>query len=151
VTWETLRGTISHGLSIRGSVEVRRKYLGVRGTVGILPQEFTQEAPAQAKDLTLLLGGLSAALYPYAGSIRRLEPYLAMGAGGQLATGDMDNTGFYLSASGGVRASLSSRISLEGGIELQRLKYTQVDLGNNIENDLAVTPVSLFLGVRVGG
>ncbi|MFG1691761.1 hypothetical protein ACGF5M_06375 [Gemmatimonadota bacterium] len=151
VTWETLRGTVSHGLHFQGSVEVRRKYVGVRGRVGILGQEFTQEASEQSKDLRLLLGGLSAVLYPFAGSATRLEPYFALEAGGQKATGDMDNTGFYLSASSGFRTRLSSRISLDGGIELHRLKYAQVDLGNSIEKDLHVTPLSLFVGLRIGG
>ena len=150
VTWETLRGTFSHGLLLQGSLELRRKYVGGRGTVGFLPQEFTQETPAQAKDLKLLLGGLSAVLFPLAGSAGRTEPYLLMGAGGQKATGELDNTGFYLSAAGGVRTRLTSRVSLDGGIEFHRFKYTQIDLGNNIQNDLRVTPVSLFLGARVG-
>jgi hypothetical protein len=151
VTWETFRGTFSHGVHLLGNLELRRKYLGIRGTAGLLPQEFRQEAPAQVKELTLLLGGLSAVLYPLAGSEGRMEPFLSLGAGGQKATGEMDNTGFYLSGAMGLGARVGARISLDGGIEFRRLKYTQIDFGNNVQKDLSVTPVALFLGVRVGG
>ena len=150
-TWETLRGTFSQGIHAQGDIELRNKYLGVRGTLGVLPQEFTQEAPARKEDFTLLLAGLSMVLYPLVESTGKLEPYILAGAGGQKAVGDMENTGYFLSGVAGILTTLSPRVSLDGGIQVFRLKYTQVDLGNNIQKDLQAHPVSLFLGVRVFG
>ncbi len=151
VTWETLSGTVYQGFHAQVGIELRKGRIGLRGTLGALPQELTQEAPARGEEFTLLLGGLSVVFYPRAGTPGRVQPYLQGGAGGQKATGDLDNTGFYLSGAAGVRTSLTSRVSLEGGVQVLRLKYTQVDLGNNIQKDLTTHPVSLFLGVRLRG
>ena len=149
VTWETLSGTISQGIHAQGGIELRRGKLGFRGTLGVLPQELTEEAPARKEGFSLLLGGFSVVLYPRGGSPVRVQPYLQGGAGGQKAMGDLDNTGFFLSGAAGVVTSLTGRVSLDGGVQVLRLKYTQVDLGNNIQKDLTAHPVSLFLGVRL--
>jgi hypothetical protein len=150
-SWETLSGTFSQRIHAQADIELRRNYLGFRGTFGLLPQEFTQEAPDRTEDFTLVLAGLSVVLYPRAASPEKLQPYLLAGAGGQKATGDLDNTGFFFSGAFGVLANFTARVSLDGGLQVFRLKYTQVDLGNNIQKDLKTHPVSLFLGVRVRG
>lgn len=56
----------------------------------------------------------------------------------------------FWSTAAGVRTRVTSRVSLDGVIEFHRLKYTQIDLGGDIQSDLSVTPVSLFIGVSVG-
>jgi len=93
----------------------------------MLPQEFTQEVPDRTENLTLLLAGLSVALHPRAASPGKLQPYLLAGAGGQKASGELDNTGFFLSGAVGVLTNLTARVSLDGGLQLLRLKYTQTD------------------------
>ena len=148
-TWETLRGEFSHGIRLQGDLEGRRNRLGFRGTVGLLPQTFTQESPAREEDFTLMTGGISGVVYPLGGYDRRWEPFAALGVGGQKATGGLDNTGFYLSLTGGIRAMITEQVSVEGGAEYYRLKYTQVDLGNNIQHDLKATTPSVFLGTRI--
>ncbi len=138
----------------QGSLELRRKHLAVRGTVGVLPQQFTQVAPAQDEDLRLILGGLSAVLYPLAKSGRSPEPYLAAGVGGQKATGGMTNTGFYLSGMAGIRVPLLAPIALDGGVQVLRLKYTQIELTappGGIQQDVRINPVAVFLGAHIGG
>jgi hypothetical protein len=151
VAWETLRGTFSHEVQVQGGIEVRRQHLGIRGTVGVIPQEFTQEVPARREKLTLLLGGLSLVLYPRAPLPGPVQPYLRAGVGAQKARGDLGSSGFFLSGEAGVSRSLTPRLALDAGIQLLRLQYTQVDLENGIQKDLVAHPFSLLLGFRVGG
>jgi hypothetical protein len=122
----------------------------VRGTLGILPQEFIQESPAQSHELKLLLAGVSAVFYPMAGRGGPVEPYVAAGAGGQKATGDMTNGGFYLSGIAGVRLRLSARVSIDAGLQVHHLKYTQIELGSRIDKDVAIRPASVCVGLRIG-
>jgi hypothetical protein len=149
VTWETFTGTFTQRSLLQGSAEVTRKYLGVRGTLGVLPQRFTQDAPARDDDLRLVLAGLAAVLYPAAGRGGDLQPYVLAGAGGQKATGGMDNTGFYLTGAAGVRLRLDARVALDGGVQIHRLKYTQIELDSGIAKDVRIHPLSLLVGVRI--
>jgi opacity protein-like surface antigen len=151
VTWETFDGTFEQRVHLQGSLELRRKYVAFRGTVGFLPQRFTQLAPAQDKELKLVMGGLAAVVYPTAGSVSRFEPYAAAGVGVQKATGDMTNGGFYLSGAAGIRLALTARLALDGGLQIHRLKYTQIELTSQIAKDVATYPVAVFLGARIGG
>jgi hypothetical protein len=151
VTWEKFTGTFTHGMHLTAGVELRKKYVGLRGSLGILPQRFVEDAPAQDKELKLLLAGLSAVLYPMAEATSGWEPYLALGGGGQRAFGDMDNGGYYLSTAVGLKRDLTSRIALDGGVQIHRLKYTQIDVGNRIAKDVPTHPISVFLGLRIGG
>jgi hypothetical protein len=151
VTWETFTGTFTHRLQLMAGVELRKRYLGLRGTFGVLPQRFKEDAPAQDKDLKLLLAGLAAVLYPTAGTEGSWEPYVTLGGGGQKATGDMDIGGFYLSSTVGVKKDLTARVALDGGVQIQRLKYTQIEVGNRIAKDVRTHPLSVFLGARIGG
>jgi hypothetical protein len=148
-TWETLSGTFSSSIRVLGDLEVRRDHFGFRGSVGVLPQTFTQESPAQEEDFTLLTGGISGVVYPLGGDDRKWEPFAALGVGGQKATGGLDNSGYYFSVSGGIRAWITGAVAVEGGAEYQRLKYTQVDLGDNIQKDLKATLPSVSLGTRI--
>ena len=149
--WETFTGTFTQSLEVQAGVELRRRHVGLRGTFGVLPQRFKQDAPARESRLTLLLGGLAAVLYPTAGTGRSWEPYLALGVGGQKATGDMDNWGYYLSGAVGVEKALTSRVALDAGAQVQRLNYTQVEVGSQIARDARTHPFSLYLGARIGG
>ena len=151
VTWETFTGTFTHGLQLLAGVEMRRRHVGFRGTFGVLPQRFKEDAPARDEKLELLLAGLSAVLYPMAATEGSWEPYLAVGGGGQKATGDMDNGGFYLSSAVGITKHLTSRVALDGGVRVQRLKYTQIEVGDRITKDVRTHPLSVFLGARIGG
>lgn len=149
VIWETFTGMFKHTLHLEGGLELRRSHFGVRGTVGFVPQRFTRDNPAEDADLTLLLAGLSAVVYPAANGAR-IDPFLLVGAGGQKASGDMDNAGFYLSTGAGLGTRLGSHLRLEAGLRVLRLKYTQIDLAPNIDKDVTIYPVSLFIGARVG-
>ena len=149
VTWETFTGTFTQRAHLQGSVEVRKRYLGIRGTLGLLPQRFTQDAPARDDHLTLVLAGLAAVLYPAAGPGGDLQPYVLAGAGAQKATGDMDNTGFYLTGGAGVCLRLDARVALDGGVQILRLKYTQIELDSGIAKDVRIHPLSLLVGVRI--
>jgi opacity protein-like surface antigen len=150
VTWETFRGTFRQRVQLQASLELRRAHIGIRGMLGLLPQEFTQESPVQHKDFRLLLAGLSAVLYPTPGSGGRLDPYVAAGVGGLKALGDMDNTGFFLTGAAGVRIGLTPRVALDGGVQVQRLKYTQIGLTSTIAKDVRTNPASVFLGAGIG-
>ena len=150
VTWETFTGMFKHSLHLEGGLELRRSHFGVRGTLGVIPQRFTQDTPPKENDLKLLLAGLSAVVYPGATGAK-IEPFLLAGAGGQKASGDMDNTGFYLSTGAGLGARLGSRVRLDAGLQVLRLKYTQIDLTPDIAKDVPIYPVSLFIGARLGG
>jgi hypothetical protein len=130
-------------------LERRSGRLGPGGTVGLMPQTFTQESPAQEEDFPLLNGGIAGVLYPLGGDGHRWEPFTALGVGGLKATGGLENTGFHVPVAGGIRARITERFSVEGGAEYNRLRSTQVDLGNNIQKDLKVTRPSLFLGARI--
>jgi len=149
-TWETFTGTFTQRAHLQGSVEVGKRYLGIRGTLGVLPQRFTQDAPARDNHLTLVLAGLAAILYPTAGSGGDLQPYVLAGVGGQKATGDMDNPGFYLTGAAGVCLRLDARVALDGGVQILRLKYTQIELDSGIGKDVRISPLSLLVGVRIG-
>jgi hypothetical protein len=103
VTWETFRGAFTQRVLLQGGLELRKRRLGVRGSLGLMPQGFTQEAPAVEEDLRLVLAGLGVVLYPMARGGEGVEPYLAVGAGGMKATGGLSNSGHYLSGAAGVR------------------------------------------------
>ncbi len=149
VTTETFSGSFRHLLHLEAGLEARRGHLGLRGTLGFLPQEFAQADPPKEKHLTLLMGGLAVVLYA-APPEGRFEPWISAGAGGQRAVGDMENTGFYLSGGAGLATGLGSHVKLHGGIQVFRLKYTQIDLAPDITKDVPVYPVSLSLGIWVG-
>jgi len=114
-----------------------------------MPQTFTQEAPAREEDFTLLTAGISCLLFPRPRHDGGWEPFVALGVGGQKASGGLDNTGFYFSGAGGIHAEVTEGLALEGGVSFHRFKYTQVDLGNSIQKDLAITPAGVFLGTRL--
>jgi hypothetical protein len=151
VTWETFRGTVSQRTHFQGSVELRRGFFAIRGSVGMLPQTFTHDAPAVENDLNLLLAGLAVVLYPAAGSARRLEPYVAVGAGAQKATGDMDNGGFYLSGATGLRIGVGSHFAVDAGVQVYRLNYTQIELTSTIAKDVRTYPVMAVVGFFLNG
>jgi len=149
VTWESFRGTFNQSVLVQMGVELQRGHFGVRGTVGLLPQEFTQVTPTQGETLSLVLGGLSGVYYPRAKSPGRLQPYAAVGVGGQKATGGIENSGFYVSGTAGVKLALDSWVAVDAGLQLHRLKYTQLALDSNIAKDVAIYPISLLLGTRI--
>ena len=148
-SWETLRGTFSSGIRVQGDLGVRRGRIGLRGTVGIMPQTFTQESPVQEEDFKLLTGGIAGVIYLQGGDHRRWEPFTALGIGGLKAIGGLNNTGFYLTAVGGFRVRITEELWFEGGAEFNRFKYTQIDIGNNIQKDMRVSGPSVFLGTRI--
>ena len=150
-TWETFTGTVRHHLHLEGSFELRRTYVGLRGTLGLIPQQFTQVSPEREDDLTLILAGLSAVLYPAGASATKVEPFVLLGAGGQKGAGDMNNSGFYLSAGAGLAVEIVSHLEVELGVRLLRMKYTQIDLTPTIAKDVGIAPVSVFLGTQIGG
>ena len=116
-----------------------------------MPQGFTQEAPAVEEDLRLVLAGLGVVLYPMARGGEGVEPYLAVGAGGMKATGGLSNSGHYLSGAAGVRIGIGERVALDAGVQLMRLNYTQIQATWYLARDARTYPVSVFLGVRLGG
>ncbi len=45
---------------------------------------------------------------------------------------------------------LDERVAFDGGVQVLRLKYTQIELDSEIAKDVRIHPVSLLIGVRIG-
>ena len=122
-------------------------YFGFQFNLEFMPQKLIKSEPIKNNKLNLLIGEFSILLYPTKYTNKSIRPYISLGSGLLKTNGDIDNTGFIISYATGLKIPLSTKFGINLGLKGMILKYTQLNLAENISKDIRIYPLKLSIGV----
>ncbi|MFC1481090.1 outer membrane beta-barrel protein [Candidatus Neomarinimicrobiota bacterium] len=145
--WETITGTFEQQLSWNGGLEMKKGYFGYQCNFEYMPQKLAKSVPITDHELNLLIGDISILYYPPINDSESFKPYLALGGGLIKASGDIDNSGLIISYGAGVKISISPNLGINFGLKGTRIKYTQLEVAENITKDISISPFKILIGI----
>lgn len=146
IQYEEINGIFEQSIFVSGGLEVKKGHFAFQGNIGFIPQKLTKNMPVKDKELNLLFSELSILFYPMKYNGSPFNPFISIGGALLKASGDIDNTGLMISYTGGVKIPLYSKIGFNLGLKGMLLRYTQLQLSENISKDISIYPFALFIG-----
>jgi len=153
-----ISGTYEESYGFAGGIELSKGYLGGQVSVGIFPAKFSikeQVDPGitQTRNDVYTYNSIfleaEGILFPYGNPVDKISPFIKVGLGGMITSGDIKNNLLLLSGSGGVRIFISENLGLDLSINFRHMWLYNVKLTDQISAAYGVSLSSLMANVGI--
>ena len=153
-----ISGTYEENYGFLGGLELSKGYLGYEANIGVFPAKFLIEKQVDPgitqtrndvysyNSVFLEVQGI---LFPFGNPIEKITPFIKLGAGGMMTSGDIKNNLFSLSGSAGTRIFLSDNFGLDFSIKYRYLLLYDVTLADEISAAYGVSLSSFSINVGI--
>ena len=153
-----ISGTYEESYGFAGGIELSKGYLGGQVSVGIFPAKFSikeQVDPGitQTRNDVYTYNSIfleaEGILFPYGNPVDKISPFIKVGLGGMITSGDIKNNLLLLSGSGGVRIFISENLGLDLSINFRHMWLYNVKLTDQISAAYGVSLSAFSANVGV--
>ena len=153
-----ISGTYEESYGFAGGIELSKGYLGGQVSVGIFPAKFSikeQVDPGitQTRNDVYTYNSIfleaEGILFPYGNPVYKIAPFIKVGLGGMITSGDIKNNLLLLSGSGGTRIFISENLGLDLSINFRHMWLYNVKLTDQISAAYGVSLSSLMANVGI--
>ena len=153
-----ISGTYEESYGFAGGIELSKGYLGGQISVGIFPAKFSikeQVDPGitQTRNDVYTYNSIfleaEGILFPYGNPVDKIAPFIKVGLGGMITSGDIKNNLLLLSGSGGTRIFISKNLGLDLSINFRHMWLYNVKLTDQISAAYGVSLSSLMANVGI--
>ena len=153
-----ISGTYEESYGFAGGIELSKGYLGGQISVGIFPAKFsikeqvdpgitqTRNDVYTYNSIFLVAEGI---LFPYGNPVDKIAPFIKVGLGGMITSGDIKNNLLLLSGSGGTRIFISENLGLDLSINFRHMWLYNVKLTDQISAAYGVSLSAFSANVGV--
>ena len=151
-----ISGTYEESYGFAGGIELSKGYLGGQVSVGIFPAKFSikeQVDPGitQTRNDVYTYNSIfleaEGILFPYGNPVDKISPFIKVGLGGMITSGDIKNNLLLLSGSGGVRIFISENLGLDLSINFRHMWLYNVKLTDQISAAYGVSLSALLISI----
>ena len=153
-----ISGTYEESYGFAGGIELSKGYLGGQVSVGIFPAKFSikeQVDPGitQTRNDVYTYNSIfleaEGILFPYGNPVYKIAPFIKVGLGGMITSGDIKNNLLLLSGSGGTRIFISKNLGLDLSINFRHMWLYNVNLTDQISAAYGVSLSALSANVGI--
>ena len=153
-----ISGTYEESYGFAGGIELSKGYLGGQISVGIFPAKFSikeQVDPGitQTRNDVYTYNSIfleaEGILFPYGNPVDKIAPFIKVGLGGMITSGDIKNNLLLLSGSGGTRIFISENLGLDLSINFRHMWLYNVNLTDQISAAYGVSLSALSANVGI--
>ena len=153
-----ISGTYEESYGFAGGIELSKGYLGGQVSVGIFPAKFSikeQVDPGitQTRNDVYTYSSIfleaEGILFPLGNPVDKITPFIKVGLGGMITSGDIKNNLLLLSGSGGTRIFISENLGLDLSINFRHMWLYNVKLTDQISAAYGVSLSALSANVGI--
>jgi hypothetical protein len=153
-----ISGTYEESYGFLGGIELAKSYLGYEANIGVFPAKFIikkQVDPGitqtrnDAYSYNAIFLEVEGILFPLGNPIEKITPFIKVGVGGMITSGDIKNNLFSLSGSGGTRIFIYENLGLDFSIKYRYLLLYDVTLADEISAAYGVSLSSFIINVGI--
>jgi hypothetical protein len=153
-----ISGTYEESYGFAGGIELSKGYLGGQISVGIFPAKFSikeQVDPGitqtrnDAYTYNSIFLEAEGILFPLGSPVEKISPFIKVGLGGMITSGDIKNNLLLLSGSGGTRIFISKNLGLDLSINFRHMWLYNVNLTDQISAAYGVSLSALSANVGI--
>lgn len=146
---QTIRETGSFKLKsiFNGEFELSHGYFGFSASAGIFSAEIKVDKVEEPYDFNSIFIEIAGKLFPLGNTSDRVVPFLIIGGGALKSSGDLDNSGLFLSFGGGFRTFFTENLGASLMLKGYYLTFNEIPLDENVTGDISVFPFAIAVGV----
>ena len=153
-----ISGTYEESYGFAGGIELSKGYLGGQISVGIFPAKFSikkqidpgiTQTRSDVYSYNSIFLEAEGILFPYGNPVDKISPFIKVGLGGMITSGDIKNNLLLLSGSGGTRIFISKNLGLDLSINFRHMWLYNVNLTDQISAAYGVSLSALSANVGI--